>query len=46
MSTLVGDFVVVDQVYQSCVVNFYGYETLADLMLLYMTDFEFILGMD
>ncbi|XP_070032011.1 uncharacterized protein [Nicotiana tomentosiformis] len=46
VSTPVGDFVVVDQVYQSCVVNFCGYETKEDLLLLDMTDFEVILGMD
>ncbi|XP_070057806.1 uncharacterized protein [Nicotiana tomentosiformis] len=46
VSTPVGDSVVVDQIYQSCVVTFYGYETRADLLLLDMTDFEVILGMD
>ncbi|XP_070024817.1 uncharacterized protein [Nicotiana sylvestris] len=44
--TLVGDSVVVDRVYRSCVVTFYGFETRADLMLLDMIDFEVILGMD
>ncbi|XP_070056551.1 uncharacterized protein [Nicotiana tomentosiformis] len=46
VSTLVGDSVVVDQMYRSCVVTFCGYETRADLLLLDMTDFEIILGMD
>ncbi|XP_070020658.1 uncharacterized protein [Nicotiana sylvestris] len=46
VSTNVGDFVVVDQIYQSCVVTFCGFETIADLLLLDMTDFEVILGMD
>ncbi|XP_070042934.1 uncharacterized protein [Nicotiana tomentosiformis] len=46
VSTPVGDSVVVDQIYQSCIVIFYGYETRADLLLLDMTDFEIILGMD
>ncbi|XP_070032807.1 uncharacterized protein [Nicotiana tomentosiformis] len=46
VSTLVGDSVVVDKIYRSCVVTFCGYETRADLLLLDMTDFEVILGMD
>ncbi|XP_070035069.1 uncharacterized protein [Nicotiana tomentosiformis] len=46
MSTPVGDYVVVDRVYRSCIVTFCGYETKADLPLLDMTDFEVILGMD
>ncbi|XP_070023025.1 uncharacterized protein [Nicotiana sylvestris] len=41
-----GDFVVVDWIYQSCVVTFYGYDTRADLLFLDMIDFEVILGMD
>ncbi|XP_070025967.1 uncharacterized protein [Nicotiana sylvestris] len=35
-----------DWIYRSCIVTFYGYETEADLLLLDMTDFEIILGMD
>ncbi|XP_070040718.1 uncharacterized protein [Nicotiana tomentosiformis] len=46
VSTPIGDSVVVNQIYWSCVVTFYGYETRADLLLLDMTDFEIILGMD
>ncbi|XP_070042517.1 uncharacterized protein [Nicotiana tomentosiformis] len=46
VSTLVGDSMVVDQIYRSCVVIFCGYETRADLLLLDMIDFEVILGMD
>ncbi|XP_070039984.1 uncharacterized protein [Nicotiana tomentosiformis] len=46
VSTPVGDSVVVDQIYQSYMVTFCGYETRADLLLLDMTDFEVILGMD
>ncbi|XP_070055312.1 uncharacterized protein [Nicotiana tomentosiformis] len=42
----VGDSIIVDRVYRSCVVTFCGYETRADLLLLDMTDFEVILGMD
>ncbi|XP_070042434.1 uncharacterized protein [Nicotiana tomentosiformis] len=39
-----GDSVIVDQIYRSCIVTFYGYETRVDLLLLDMTDFEIILG--
>ncbi|XP_070047147.1 uncharacterized protein [Nicotiana tomentosiformis] len=46
VSTSVGDSVVVDWIYQSCVVMFCGYETREDLLLLDMIDFEVILGMD
>ncbi|XP_070020798.1 uncharacterized protein [Nicotiana sylvestris] len=46
VSTPVGDSVVVDRIYRSCVVTFYGYETRTDLLLLDMIDFEVILGMD
>ncbi|XP_070031485.1 uncharacterized protein [Nicotiana tomentosiformis] len=45
-STPVGDSIVVDQIYRSCVVTFCGYETRADLLLLDMTDFKILLGMD
>ncbi|XP_070034228.1 uncharacterized protein [Nicotiana tomentosiformis] len=41
-----GDSIVVDRIYWSCIVTFCGYETRADLLLLNMTDFEVILGMD
>ncbi|XP_070023192.1 uncharacterized protein [Nicotiana sylvestris] len=46
VSTPVGDSVVVDWIYRSCVVTFYGFDTRADLLLLDMIDFEVILGMD
>ncbi|XP_070055042.1 uncharacterized protein [Nicotiana tomentosiformis] len=46
VSTPVSDSVVVNQIYRSCVVTLYGYETRADLLLLDMTGFEIILGMD
>ncbi|XP_070056250.1 uncharacterized protein [Nicotiana tomentosiformis] len=46
MSTPVGDSVIVDHIYRSCVVTFYGYKTRADLLLLDMTDFEVILVID
>ncbi|XP_070049849.1 uncharacterized protein [Nicotiana tomentosiformis] len=38
VSTPVGDSVVVDQIYRSCVVIFYSYKTRAGLLLLDMTD--------
>ncbi|XP_070020714.1 uncharacterized protein [Nicotiana sylvestris] len=46
VSTLVGDYVVVDRICQSCVVTLCGFETRVDLMLLDIIDFEIILGMD
>ncbi|XP_070013295.1 uncharacterized protein [Nicotiana sylvestris] len=46
MSTPMGNSVVVDQIYRSCVVTFYGFKTRVDLLLLDITDFEVILGMD
>ncbi|XP_070049249.1 uncharacterized protein [Nicotiana tomentosiformis] len=46
VSTPVGNSVIVDRVFRSCIVTFYGYETRADILLLNMTDFEVILGMD
>ncbi|XP_070055769.1 uncharacterized protein [Nicotiana tomentosiformis] len=46
VSIPVGDFVVVDWVYWSCVVTFSGYETIVELLLLDMVDFEIILGID
>ncbi|XP_070054191.1 uncharacterized protein [Nicotiana tomentosiformis] len=38
--------IIVDRVYRSCIVTLCGYETKEDLLLLDMTDFEVILGMD
>ncbi|XP_070020749.1 uncharacterized protein [Nicotiana sylvestris] len=46
VSTLVGDSMVVDRIYRSCMVTFYGFKTSVDLLLLDMIDFEIILGMD
>ncbi|XP_070047099.1 uncharacterized protein [Nicotiana tomentosiformis] len=46
VSTPMGDFVIMDWIYQSCIITLCGYETSADLLLLEMTDFEIILGMD
>ncbi|XP_070016054.1 uncharacterized protein [Nicotiana sylvestris] len=46
VSTHVGDSLVVDRVYQSCLIVISGFETRADLLLLSMVDFDGILGMD
>ncbi|XP_070046367.1 uncharacterized protein [Nicotiana tomentosiformis] len=46
VSTPVGDSVIMDRIYWSCIITFCGYETRADILLLEMTDFEIILGMD
>ncbi|XP_070023112.1 uncharacterized protein [Nicotiana sylvestris] len=46
VSTPVGNSVVVDQIYRSCVLTFCGFKTRADLLLLDMIDFEVIFGMD
>ncbi|XP_070041134.1 uncharacterized protein [Nicotiana tomentosiformis] len=46
VSPPVGNSIVVDRIYLSCIVTFCGYETREDLLLLDMTDFEVILGMD
>ena len=44
VSTLVGDSIVVDRVYHSCVVVIRGLETRVDLLLLDIVDFDVILG--
>ncbi|XP_070015002.1 uncharacterized protein [Nicotiana sylvestris] len=45
LSTHVGDSVVVDRIYQSCMVILYGIKTSADLQLFDMIDCEIIMGM-
>ncbi|XP_070008494.1 uncharacterized protein [Nicotiana sylvestris] len=45
VSMPVGDSVIVDRVYRSCVVVIGGFETSIDLLLLDMVDFDVILGM-
>ncbi|XP_070029254.1 uncharacterized protein [Nicotiana sylvestris] len=42
----VGDSIVVDHVYRSCVVIIGGFETSVDLLLIDMVNFDVILGMD
>ncbi|XP_070028806.1 uncharacterized protein [Nicotiana sylvestris] len=46
VSMPVGDTIIVDRVYRSCVVTIGGLETRVDLLLLSMVDFDEILGMD
>ncbi|XP_070025128.1 uncharacterized protein [Nicotiana sylvestris] len=46
VSTSVGDTIIVDHVYRSCVVIIRVLETSVDLLLLSMVDFDVILGMD
>ncbi|XP_070054725.1 uncharacterized protein [Nicotiana tomentosiformis] len=46
VSTPVGDSVIVDRIYRSCIVTLCGHETRADLLHLDMIDFVIILGMD
>lgn len=46
ISTVVGDTIVVECVYLSCVVTIGGLETRVDLLLLSMVDFDVMLGMD
>ena len=45
VSTPVGESVVVEKVYRSCLVNFVGSKTYVDLVILEMDDFDVILGM-
>ncbi|XP_049414692.1 uncharacterized protein LOC125877444 [Solanum stenotomum] len=46
VSTPVGEPLVVNRVYRSCLVILSGYETWVDMVLLDMLDFDVILGMD
>lgn len=46
VSIPVGDFTVVDWLNLSCLVTFVGHDTWVDLIILVMTDFDIILGMD
>ena len=45
VSTPVGESVIVEKVYRSCLVNFVGSNTYVDLVILEMVDFDVILGM-
>ncbi|XP_070019937.1 uncharacterized protein [Nicotiana sylvestris] len=46
VSATVGDSIMVDCVYRSCVVKIGGYKTRVDILFLSMVDFHVILGMD
>lgn len=46
VSTLAGDSLVIDQVCRACMVTLQGFDTLANLILLDILDFNIILGMD
>ncbi|XP_070047332.1 uncharacterized protein [Nicotiana tomentosiformis] len=46
VSTPVGDTIIVERMYQSCVLTIRGLETRVDLLLLSMADFNVILGMN
>ena len=45
VSTPVGESVIVEKVYRSCLVTFVGRNTHVDLVILEMVDFDVILGM-
>ena len=45
VSTPVGESVIVEKVYRSCLVTFVGSNTYVDLIILEMVDFDVILGM-
>lgn len=46
VSTLVGQPLVVDRVYRSCLMSLIGYKTSVDMIISNMVDFDVILGMD
>ncbi|XP_070054477.1 uncharacterized protein [Nicotiana tomentosiformis] len=46
VSMAIGDSIVVDRVYRSCLVIIGGYKTKVDLLLLNIVNFDVILGMD
>ncbi|XP_070041148.1 uncharacterized protein [Nicotiana tomentosiformis] len=46
VSMPIGDSIIVDRVYHSCLVVIGGFDTRVDLLLLSMVDFDAILGMD
>ncbi|XP_070014529.1 uncharacterized protein [Nicotiana sylvestris] len=45
-SIITGDSIIVNRIYQSCLVVLSSFETKADILLLSMVDFDIILGMD
>ncbi|XP_070031905.1 uncharacterized protein [Nicotiana tomentosiformis] len=46
VSMPIGDSIMVDCIYQSCLVTIKSYEAIVDLLLLNIVDFDMILGMD
>lgn len=46
VSTLIEESLIRDRVYQSCIVNLIRRETLVDLIILGMVDFDILLGID
>ena len=46
VSTLIGESLMVQFMFPLCIVGVNGFETIANLMLLEMMDFDIILGMD
>lgn len=46
VSTHVGDSLIVDRVYRSCIATVWQFDTQVDLIILYMEDIDMILGMD
>lgn len=46
VATLVGDSVIAKQVYRNCLVVIYSHHTIADLIELYMTEFDIIMGIN
>lgn len=45
-STFIGNSLMMDRVYQSCVVSFSGHETWVDLIILDIVDLDVILGIN
>lgn len=45
-STPVGDSIMVEHIFRSCVVNIGGYVTRVDILLINMVYFDVVLGMD
>ena len=45
VSTPVGESVIVEKAYRSCLVTFVGSDTRVDLIILKMVDFDVIMGM-
>ena len=46
VSTLIGESIIAKRVYHNCIVIVSDRDTLADLVELYMVDFDVMIGMD